>query len=504
MIRSPLILLSFIALLSVTRMQSQDSEKDKPNFIFIISDDQSFNTIQALGNNEISTPHLDQLVKEGINFSHCFNQGSWSGAVCVASRTMLITGQTVFNAPKNKSYLNKWAQDQDKDETEVKLWPEVFGDAGYLTFMTGKWHNTDHAVLKGFDQAKGIGWGMYETFDQNNSKQLAYGRPKQTSWSPSNKAYKGHWSPKVKDIIYDEKGTKKISANYVVSQHTSSFYGDNAVNFIMNEARHSSKPFFAFVAFNAPHDPRQSPKEFIDMYPTNGISVPENFLPEHPFDQGDHRVRDELLAPFPRTEQAVKLHRQEYYAIISHMDKEVGRIMKALKESGQANNTYVIFTSDHGLAVGSHGLMGKQSQYDHSVRMPFILKGPGIEKGKEIDEMIYMQSAFATTCELAGLSVPETVEFPSIVNLIKGDQAKANKYVFGAYKDLQRMIRSDQFKLIIYPKADEVQLFDLKVDPDETTNLAYNKKYNSIKKKLFKELVKQQASLGDFLELKER
>lgn len=489
----------FILILTCfTIARAQNKKPDKPNFLIIMTDDQSFNTIQALGNNEIKTPNLDKLAEQGTNFSHCFNQGSWSGAVCVASRTMLITGQTVFRTQQNKSYLVPWARSEKGQETEVKLLGETFQEAGYTTFLTGKWHNSDYAALKSFQKAKGVGLGMYETFDQNNSKEFAYDRPKKTSWTPYDKNLKGHWSPGVKDIILDENGEKIFGANYVVSRHTSDFYSDNAIDFLYAQ-KEDSKPFMALVCYNAPHDPRQSPKEFVNLYPEDQISIPDNYLPEHPFDQGDNRVRDELLAPFPRTEEAVKLHRSEYYAIISHMDREIGRILTALEKSGNADNTYVILTSDHGLAVGSHGLMGKQNQYDHSVRMPFIISGPGVASGKNIDNMIYMQSIYATACELAEIPVPDSVEYASLVNLLKGETEGGEEYIFGAYLDLQRMIRNERYKLIVYPRAQEVQLFDLENDPNEMIDLAENKKYKSIKNKLFEELTKKQKELGDFL-----
>jgi len=133
----------------------------KPNFLFIISDDQAPTMVGALGNPEIKTPHLDTLVKRGTTFTHCFNQGSWSGAVCVASRTMLITGQTVYRAPQNKSYLDKWAHARGelavKQTTAVKLWPQVFREAGYQTFLTGKWHNNAASVLQGSPREKRSG-----------------------------------------------------------------------------------------------------------------------------------------------------------------------------------------------------------------------------------------------------------------------------------------------------------------------------------------------------------
>ncbi|WP_343329231.1 sulfatase-like hydrolase/transferase [Polaribacter staleyi] len=482
-----------------------NAQNQKPNFLFIITDDQTNESIQALGNTEIETPNLDKLVSEGVTFTHAFNQGSWSGAVCVASRSMLITGQTVFRVKKNKAYLPSGSE-KDKNKIEVALWPEVMSKNGYKTFVTGKWHNSGYALLKGFDTGNSVSIkGYLETYDANGSSKIAYNRTDNKDWQPWNKTLKGQWTPIVKNIIYNEKNVKKLSALSNVNQHSTAHYTDKAINYLMNDAKKSNSPFFMYVAFNAPHDPRQAPKEFVDKYPSASIKIPENYLEEHPFDQGErYTLRDEKIMPFPRTKKGVQLHRSEYYAAITYIDSQLGRILEALENSGKAKNTYVIFTSDHGLAVGQHGLMGKQNQYDHSIRMPLIIKGPNLEKGKQVNTKVYMQSIYATTCDLAAIETPKSVEFKSFNNLLKGyeyTKEEGEEYVFGSYKKFQRMIRSDKFKLIVYPKANKIQLFDLIKDPKEIHNLASNRKYKKIKKELYKQLQLKQEELDDDLDL---
>jgi arylsulfatase A-like enzyme len=493
-----LIILLLFTLIKISKAQN------KPNFLFILTDDQTYESIHSLNNPEVQTPNMDKLVEQGVTFTHSFNQGSWSGAVCVASRSMLITGQNVFKAARNEAYLDGWAQLKENTiKTEVPLWTEVFKNNGYQTFITGKWHNSDYALLKGFDRAQAAGDGFYESSDENGER-TGYNRGSADSeWKPWDTSLKGHWSPQVNDIVYDETGQKKTGPDYTVNQHTSELYADKAIQYLRNDAGLDSRPFFMYVAFNAPHDPRQSPKEFVDMYPPQEIQIPANYMAEHPFDQGDHKIRDEMLAPFPRTKEAVQLHRSEYYAIISHADHEIGRILTALEASGKMENTYVILTSDHGLAVGQHGLMGKQNQYDHSVRMPLIIMGPGLKAGKKIDAMVYMQSLFATTCDLAGIPIPETVDFGSLQNLMSSKNAKGEEYIFGAYKDLQRMIRSEQYKLIVYPHIKKIQLFDIEKDPHETTDLSGKKEFDKVKKQLFETLIQKQKELGDFMVLEE-
>ena len=275
---------------------------------------------------------------------------------------------------------------------------------------------------------------------------------------------------------------------------------DDAVDYLQHAAG-ADKPFFMYLAFNAPHDPRQSPKEYVDKYPLEAISVPESFQPEYPFKDAmgcGKNLRDEKLAPFPRTEYAVKVHRQEYYAIITHMDAQIGRILQALDESGKRENTYIFFTADHGLSVGHHGLIGKQNMYDHSVRVPFIACGPRLPAGKHIDAKIYLQDVVPTTMELAEISPPEHVQFHSLVPLLSGEtETHAYEAIYGAYTKLQRAVTLDGFKLIVYPEAKRIRLYDLKNDPGEQHDLADEPPHQATKQRLLKRLFEMQVEMHD-------
>jgi choline-sulfatase len=255
------------------------------------------------------------------------------------------------------------------------------------------------------------------------------------------------------------------------------------------------------VGFTSPHDPRQAPREFVDRYPRERVKVPPSYLPQHPFDQGDAKLRDEVLAPFPRTPDAVRLHRSEYYAHVTYFDQQVGRILDALDQSGKAANTIVVMTSDHGLAVGEHGLMGKQNLYEHSVRVPYVLAGPGIPKGKRVDALVYQHSTFATTCELAGVAAPRSVEFPSLAGLAQGRGRDPHDAVFCWYRDFQRSVRTREHKLIVYPQAGVTQLFDLRKDPWETRDVAEDPKFAALRADLMTRLRRFQSELGDPLKL---
>lgn len=205
----------------------------------------------------------------------------------------------------------------------------------------------------------------------------------------------------------------------------------------------------------------------------------------------------------PRTENAIKVNRQEYYAIVTHMDVQIGRILAALKKTGKADNTWIFFSADHGLAVGHHGLLGKQNLYDHSVRVPFMVAGPGVPKGKKISTPIHLQDIMPTTLELAGVDKPKHVDFKSIMPLIKGRKVTPYDAIYGAYLGVQRSVTFEGYKLLLYPKVPKARLYNLKDDPNEMTDLADNPKYKPIMKKLFAKFLELQKETGDQLNLQD-
>jgi choline-sulfatase len=443
-------------------------EKNRPNFLFMIADDLTYRGIHSLWDSEYQTLNLDKLAARGCAFTHCFHQGSWSGAVCVPSRTMLNTGLTAFRARK--------------EVETTPLWAETMGKAGYDTFIIGKWHLSKTALARSFKEMGKVSGGMFESGPE------AYNRPAPgNTWTPWDTSLKGQWlhTKEWQDTPKDE------------IKHSACIWADGAIDHLLHQAARSANPFLMYVGFNSPHDPRQAPREYVERFPKERIEVPPNYLPEHPFDQGDHKVRDELLAPFPRTREAVQVHRSEYYAHTTYMDEQIGRILEALEKSGKAANTYVIFTADHGLAVGQHGLMGKQNLYDHSVRMPYLIAGPGIPKGKKVDALMYQHSTFATACDLAGVPLPKSVEFPSLTGLIHGKTREQHDAVFCWYRGFQRSARTHQHKVIVYPQAGVTQVFDLVKDPWETADVSAKPEYAAVKKHLLERLSRFQRELGD-------
>lgn len=447
-------------------------KEEAPNILFIFADDQCYNTLRELGNQEVYTPTLDELARRGTVFTTAYNMGGWHGAVCVASRTMINTGKFLWRANALENQLDTLA-------ARGQLWSMEMEKLGYDTYMTGKWHvNIQPPDI--FNHVGTVRGGMPGAVPE------MYDRPLDRSdreWTPWETAFGGFW----------EGGT-----------HWSEVVANETIGFL-DRASVSENPFFMYVAFNAPHDPRQSPKEYVDMYPLEHVALPDNFLPEYPLKDSigcPASLRDEMLAPFPRTEYAVKVHRQEYYAIISHLDAQIGRILACLEETGQADNTLIFFTADHGLSVGQHGLMGKQSMYDHSMRPPLLLVGPGIPEGRREKMGIYLQDLMPTALDYAGGEVPEWVEFNSLRPIVEGTQTSSSyPEIYGAYMDLQRMIRVDDYKMIVYPRAGVIKLFDLINDPSEKFNLAGARSQKERILEMFGKLQEVQVALGDTLDL---
>lgn len=443
-----------------------------PNVLFLFADDLTFEAVRAFGHTDIDTPNLDRLVARGTTFTHAYNMGSWSGAVCVASRTMLVTGRSVWDA-------GSVYETADREREAGRLWPQLLAERGYATYFTGKWH-VRAKPERTFDVAKNVRGGMPKDTPS------AYNRPRAgqaDAWSPFDRSLGGFWEG---------------------GKHWSEVVADDAIGFLGDKAR-GAKPFFMYVAFNAAHDPRQSPQEYVERYPLDRVAVPANFQPEYPHKDAigcGPGLRDEKLGPFPRTTQAVKVHRQEYYALITHMDAQIGRILDALEKSGEAANTWIFFTADHGLAIGHHGLFGKQNMYEHSLRVPFIVVGPQAKRNQRIEAPIYLQDVMATTLDLAGAAKPKHVFFHSVLPLLRGETTtSAYPAIYGGYLRLQRAVIHDGYKLIVYPEAKVMRLYQLTRDPQEMADLASSPEHQETKRKLFRRLLQLQSELGDTLDL---
>ncbi len=423
--------------LSDCEAQSADLA-ERPNIVFLISDDQRPDTIHALGNKIIRTPNLDRLVKRGTTFT----RATCAHPLCVPVRAEILTGCTGFK--------NGVHPPISQPDLNLATWPNTMRLAGYHTWWVGKWHIAGRPSTRGFADSL----GLFSSGQRPPNPQYDYRSQEVTG-------YRG-WMFQTDDRrLMPEHG-------YGLTPDISAQFADAAIEFIR---RAPAEPFFLQVNFTAPHDPLLIPTSYKNAYDPASIPLPGNFLPRHPFDHGNYSGRDEKLLPWPRTPEAIRSDLAVYYAVISHLDEQVGRILDALDETGQRQNTIIIYSSDHGLALGSHGLMGKQNMYEHTINVPFILAGPGIPEGERQEAQCYLRDLFPTVCELTGVSIPESVQGKSLVPILHRQVSEVYPFIVGYFRDVQRMIRKGHWKFVRYPKINHEQLFDLNSDPLEMHSL---------------------------------
>ncbi len=431
----------------------------KPNILFIFADDQRADTIGAHGNPHIKTPVIDGLARAGVSFHRNYVMGGNSGAVCVPSRAMLHTGKT-------------WFAMNTQTLAGEKLMGELLGEHGYTTFGTGKWHNGQASWLRSFQHGKAV---MF-----------------------------GGMSDHEKVPIHDRGPDGKMIGPRTGEKFSTDLFIDAAISFLeKHDTAAGTKPFFCYIALTAPHDPRQPPPGFPAHY-TSRPPLPKNFLPQLPFDNGAMSGgRDENLGAWPRTEAMIRDQLAEYYAMVEHMDARIGHLLATLKARGLAENTIVVYAADNGLALGSHGLLGKQSVFEHSMRTPFILSGPGVPRGKSTEAFAYLLDIFPTLCELTGVPAPTGIFGESLRPLWDGSKKQIRDTVFLPYIQVQRAVRDDRWKLIRYPKLGFSQLFDLQNDPDETRSIYDDPAYAAHITRLTAAMQRWQQKVGDPLVLNE-
>jgi len=395
-----------------------------PNIVFIFADDQRADTIASLGNPVIKTPNLDRLVKRGVAFNRAYMQGGNQGATCVPSRAMLLSGRSLAQI--------------DEKLMKHETWPHAFGSAGYATFATGKWHNGPPSISKSFQQAKAL--------------------------------FVGGMANPLKAPTSDMLPTGKLTPAKVSPKHLCEEATDETLAFL--KSQDGQKPFFSYLAFDGPHDPHIVPEGFPIQYDIGSIPLPPNFLPQHPFDNGEMVVRDEQLLKWPRPEVDVKTMLAEYYRYVSFLDVQVGRVLDAVDASPFAANTIIVYAADSGVARGSHGLIGKQNLYEHSMRVPLIIAGPGIAADKRSEAMCYLFDVMPTLGKLCGVTAPRDSQGSEFSVVLKDPSKSARPFLMFGYKTIQKALNDGRWKLIRYPHVDRTQLFDLQSDLFETKDLS--------------------------------
>lgn len=409
----------------------------RPNFLFILVDDQSHYDFQFYNpRSTLQSPTIDRLAKQGMIVDGAYIMGSFSGAVCTPSRYMIMSGRTLWHLP-----ISPGAAERGKcpPNLEEQTLPAVFNRAGYATMRTCKIGNSYEGANKLFEVRRDA----------------------------------------TKRGGDDESG--------------SAWHAEQVLAYLRErEATKDTRPFLIYFGFSHPHDERDGKPELLTKYgavnhtdpkslpPANPKQprLPVNYLPAHPFRHGHDDVRDEVAVSGVwknRDERTIRNELGREFACVENIDIQIGRVLDKLKAMGELDNTYIFYTADNGIAIGRHGLMGKQNLYEHSWRVPFIAKGPGIRPGSRIQGNIYLGDVLATLCDLAGIPAPATNESVSFRPVLEGKQSTIRDVLYGAYnggsKPGMRCVRKGDWKLIEYDVYDgqsrQTQLFNLKDNPDE-------------------------------------
>jgi len=412
----------FCFLLLISCQNKTTVSLNRPNILFVFADDQRADALGLGENPNINTPALNALAQNGVRFDNCYVMGGHHGAICAPSRAMLMSGKNLFNV-------------YDRLDKVLTL-PQYLSQFGYRTFGTGKWHNGAASFEATFQEGKNVFLG----------------------------GMSDHFNVPCQDIQAD--GTL---GEITYKQFSTDLFAE-AANAFLKETH--TQPFFCYIAFTAPHDPRSPATAYQASLNDRTIPLPQNFMPLHPFQFDDFNVRDETLAPWPRTPELIQSSLAEYYALIEHIDDRVAELIETLKQTGAYDNTLIIYAADNGLALGSHGLLGKQNLYEHSTKVPLLLSGPGIPKNEVKEALVYLYDLFPTLTDLLHIPLPDGIDGKSILPIIKGEATDVRETLYTAYRNTVRAVRDKDWKLIRYPQIDYTQLYHLKNDPQEIENLA--------------------------------
>lgn len=400
---------------------------ERPNVVLIVSDDHNYRALGCSGNPVLKTPHLDGLAKEGVYFERCFTPNP----ICTPSRACLYTGQD--------SWTNGVTFNGKVIHPDSPLLPKLLADAGYETCFIGKWHSDGKPWTRGYTTG---------------------GR----CWAGGTFAHLG---------MTVVKWGQEPAEGEPAPQYSTTVFTDDAVDYLKRE---HPKPFLLTLAYTVGHDPWVAPPGYEGKYAAKDVPAPPNFMAKPPFQQFNPLIRDETVLPFPRVEDDVRQATAEYYAMMEHMDAQIGRLLSALWEEGLDKNTLVIFLSAKGMSMGSHGILGKQTLYEEGIRTPLIIRHPGLKPGSRVNSsLVSTMDMLPTICEAAGVMIPPGVEGRSVLGLYAGT-GKPREQLFFSYHDpnrhtVTRAVRTDRYKLIHHLLTDERQLFDLKEDPIEMKNL---------------------------------
>lgn len=435
----------------------------QPNIVLIITDQQRFDTIAALGHDHMETPNLDRLAREGAAFSNMYV----TSPSCAPSRASLFSGTYPHT---NGVFRN--------DEPWTWTWVPLLGEAGYRCVNVGKMHTNPFERPFGFHERHVI-----ENKDRAHPQLPFY----LDTWD------KALWTAGVEKptrVTYRPRAEYRERMGAFVwdappKLHPDNFVGDLAVHWLRSWP--GAGPFFLQIGFPGPHPPYDPTQDWLDRYAGKALPeairdydlesqpAPLRALRRHHEGQ-DHDAVVHLADPSPAQ---LRRQRAHYFANVSMIDAKVGEILAALEARGVLDDTMVVFTSDHGDALNDHGHIQKWTMYEASVKVPALVRYPARIAPRRIDGLVQLFDLGPTILEAAGIAPPDWMEAQSLMPLLAGEDGAAREAVFAEHSDdmildateFVQMIRAGRWKLVAFLGSEEGQLFDLEADPGERANL---------------------------------
>jgi len=426
----------------------------RPNILFIMDDQHRHDFLGSAGASFLATPTLDRLARLGVRFTRC----ATNCPVCAPARIGLAAGMqpSRLGSLSNSSYLPR----------SVTTYYQRLRDSGYRVGCVGKLDlaKPDHYNGRHGDRPCVYGWGFTHP-EECEGKMHAGSRPEPIGPYTFYLRERGLLQRFHEDYQFrrSRKWIKDASHDSVLPADAfeDAWIGRRAAEWIANVP--DDFPWHYFVSFVGPHDPFDPPTEYADRY--RDAEMPPAIPPQMDGKPGWVRIRDRGLEP---TEVAVT--RRQYCATIELIDDHIGMILDALERRGMMENTYIVFSSDHGEMLGDHGLYTKSVPYEAALRVPLIVAGPGLEGGRVSDALIELIDVNPTICELAGLPPQENIDALSFAPVLRGDAGEHRSETVAAIRNF-RLIRTERWKLI-ENYNDLVELYDLREDPGETRNVA--------------------------------
>ena len=481
---------------------------ESPNILLIYADEMRADLLGCYGNNICKTPNLDRLATEGTRFDQCMI----TQPTCTPSRASLLTG--CFPSAIRSRMVGCYTPD------DPRFMPKAFKEAGYKTASIGKIHlvpqgKEPECIEKTRKEDGSLDYYGFEHVDLVNGHGMHCFGPEYSEWLneivpdlQERLASSEYLSPGINnELLSFTTQTWSLPAEV----HSGEYIVDKTNKYI-EESSNSETPFFLHVSFPDPHYPLTIPEPYASMYKPEDMPTPIPCVEEdhhNPTDlQKDVYRGGHIKTEWGKVDRLVGTAADDYYnyndkdwqtakaiyyGMTTMLDDQIGRILNTLEETGQADNTIVLFVSDHGDYMGDHGFAGKGFHYDSVIRTPLIMRGPGVKAGQDLDGVASAVDIAPTLMDMAGVHEPKAVQGVSMKNTLENGEELPRKAVMTENDDdfvpmRMRTLTTKEWKITMYGGSPEGELYDRLNDPDELNNLWYSEERKDTKLQLLAQL----------------